>query len=233
MEEEKSSSKFKRVCVFCGSNSGRRKVFSDAALELGNELVKRKIDLVYGGGSVGLMGLISQTVYDGGCHVLGIIPKALMPFEISGETVGEVRTVLDMHERKAEMAREADAFIALPGKKVPCPFSSIQRTRKESGYGTMEELLEMITWSHLGIHKKTVGLLNVDGYYNNLLSLFDNGVEEGFIKPGARHIIVSAPTANELLEKMEQYTPSHEHVAPHESWQMEQLGDYPKQVNAQ
>ncbi|KAB2080030.1 hypothetical protein ES319_A05G042300v1 [Gossypium barbadense] len=216
MEEEKSSSKFKRVCVFCGSNSGRRKVFSDAALELGNELVKRKIDLVYGGGSVGLMGLISQTVYDGGCNVLGIIPKALMPFEISGETVGEVRTVLDMHERKAEMAREADAFIALPG-----------------GYGTMEELLEMITWSHLGIHKKTVGLLNVDGYYNNLLALFDNGVEEGFIKPGARHIIVSAPTANELLEKMEQYTPSHEHVAPHESWQMEQLGDYPKQVNAQ
>ncbi|TYH66230.1 cytokinin riboside 5'-monophosphate phosphoribohydrolase LOG8 isoform X2 [Gossypium hirsutum] len=178
--------------------------------------VKRKLDLVYGGGSVGLMGLISKTVYDGGCHVLGIIPKALMPLEISGETVGEVRTVLDMHERKAAMARESDAFVALPG-----------------GYGTMEELLEMITWSQLGIHKKTVGLLNVDGYYNNLLALFDNGVKEGFIKPSARHIIVSAPTAKELMEKMEQYTPCHEHVAPQESWQMEQLGDYPNQLNAQ
>ncbi|ONI33168.1 hypothetical protein PRUPE_1G409400 [Prunus persica] len=168
--------------------------------------VKRKIDLVYGGGSVGLMGLISQTVYDGGCHVLGVIPKALMPLEISGPTVGEVRTVTDMHERKASMAQEADAFIALPG-----------------GYGTMEELLEIITWAQLGIHMKPVGLLNVDGYYNSLLALFDNGVEEGFIKPCARHIVVSAPTAKELVVKMEQYTPSHEHVASHESWQMEQL----------
>ncbi|CAN1217612.1 Cytokinin riboside 5'-monophosphate phosphoribohydrolase LOG8 [Linum perenne] len=134
-----SSSQFKRICVFCGSNSGNRQVFSEAAVQLGDELVKRKIDLVYGGGSVGLMGLISQKVHDGGCHVLGVIPKALMPIEISGEPVGEVRTVADMHERKAAMAKEADAFIALPG-----------------GYGTMEELLEMITWSQLGIHKKPV-----------------------------------------------------------------------------
>ncbi|GMN36026.1 hypothetical protein TIFTF001_005695 [Ficus carica] len=215
MAETNARSKFSRICVFCGSNSGHRKVFSDAALELGNELVQRKIDLVYGGGSVGLMGLISQTVYDGGCHVLGVIPKALMPLEISGQTVGEVRTVSDMHERKAAMAREADAFIALPG-----------------GYGTMEELLEMITWAQLGIHKKPVGLLNVDGYYNALLALFDNGVEEGFIKPGARQIVVSAPTAKELMTKLEQYAPSHEQVAPHESWQMEQLGTYPGEDDA-
>ncbi|KAJ6361665.1 hypothetical protein OIU78_002153 [Salix suchowensis] len=140
MEEGNArGSKFKRVCVFCGSNFGNRQVFSDAAIELGDELVKRKIDLVYGGGSVGLMGLISQKVHEGGCHVLGVIPKALMPLEISGQTVGEVRTVVDMHERKAAMAKESDAFIALPG-----------------GYGTMEELLEMITWSQLGIHKKPV-----------------------------------------------------------------------------
>ncbi|XP_038896103.1 cytokinin riboside 5'-monophosphate phosphoribohydrolase LOG8 isoform X2 [Benincasa hispida] len=214
MEESNSKSKFKRVCVFCGSNSGHRKVFSDAALDLGNELVERKIDLVYGGGSVGLMGLISQTVYDGGCHVLGVIPKALMPHEISGQTVGEVRTVLDMHERKAAMARESDAFIALPG-----------------GYGTMEELLEMITWAQLGIHKKPVGLLNVDGYYNSLLALFDNGVVEGFIKPVAREIVISAPTAKELMEKMEEHTPFRENVAPHESWEMEHLGDYPSHEN--
>ncbi|KAL5559460.1 hypothetical protein UlMin_035671 [Ulmus minor] len=207
MEETNGRSKFARICVFCGSNSGHRKVFSDAALDLGKEMVQRKIDLVYGGGSVGLMGLISQTVYNGGCHVLGIIPIALMPVEISGSAVGEVRTVLDMHERKAAMAREADAFIALPG-----------------GYGTMEELLEIITWAQLGIHKKPIGLLNVDGYYNSLLALFDNGVQEGFIKPGARGIVVSAPTAKELMTKMEEYAPFDEHVAPHESWQMEQLG---------
>ncbi|XP_013612121.1 PREDICTED: cytokinin riboside 5'-monophosphate phosphoribohydrolase LOG8-like isoform X1 [Brassica oleracea var. oleracea] len=204
MEENK---RFKKVCVFCGSNSGHRDVFSLAAIELGNELVKRKIDLVYGGGSVGLMGLISRRVSEGGCHVLGIIPQALMPIEqISGETVGEVRIVADMHERKAAMAQEAEAFIALPG-----------------GYGTMEELLEIITWAQLGIHKKTVGLLNVDGYYNNLLALFDTGVEEGFIKPGARNIVVSAPSAKELLEKMELYTPSHKHIASHQSWKVEQL----------
>uniref|UniRef100_UPI00006835E3 At5g11950 n=1 Tax=Arabidopsis thaliana TaxID=3702 RepID=UPI00006835E3 len=212
--EDNQRSRFRKICVFCGSHSGHREVFSDAAIELGNELVKRKIDLVYGGGSVGLMGLISRRVYEGGLHVLGIIPKALMPIEISGETVGDVRVVADMHERKAAMAQEAEAFIALPG-----------------GYGTMEELLEMITWSQLGIHKKTVGLLNVDGYYNNLLALFDTGVEEGFIKPGARNIVVSAPTAKELMEKMEEYTPSHMHVASHESWKVEELGDYPGQEN--
>ncbi|XP_041991689.1 cytokinin riboside 5'-monophosphate phosphoribohydrolase LOG8-like isoform X1 [Salvia splendens] len=202
--------KLKKICVFCGSNPGHRQVFSDAAIDLGNELVKRKINLVYGGGSVGLMGLLSQRVYDGGCHVLGVIPKALVPVEISGETVGEVRIVSDMHERKADMAREAEAFIALPG-----------------GYGTMEELLEMITWAQLGIHKKPVGLLNVDGYYDPLLALFDKGVEEGFIKQAARHIVLSAPTAEELLTKMEQHAPFDDHVAPHESWQMEQLGNYP------
>ncbi|KAM0059309.1 putative LOG family protein [Helianthus debilis subsp. tardiflorus] len=208
--EEGSSSKFKKICVFCGSNPGHREVFSVAATQLGDELVNRKIDLVYGGGSVGLMGMISQRVFDGGCHVLGVIPKALVPLEISGETVGDVRIVSDMHERKAEMARESDAFIALPG-----------------GYGTMEEVLEMITWSQLGIHKKPVGLLNVDGYYNSLLALFDNGVKEGFIKPSARDIVLSATNAIDLLTIMEQYKPEHEHVAPHESWQMEQLGNYP------
>ncbi|XP_051119735.1 cytokinin riboside 5'-monophosphate phosphoribohydrolase LOG8 [Andrographis paniculata] len=208
MENKNSviAKKFKKICVFCGSNPGHKQVFSEAAIDLGNELVDRKIDLVYGGGSVGLMGLISKKVCDGGCNVLGVIPKALVPIEISGESVGDVKIVANMHERKAEMAREAEAFIALPG-----------------GYGTMEELLEMITWAQLGIHKKPVGLLNVDGYYNPLLTLFDKGVEEGFIKPGARRIVLSAPTAKQLLTKMEQFSPFEGHVAPHESWQMEQL----------
>ncbi|XWS45730.1 hypothetical protein CRYUN_Cryun14cG0004600 [Craigia yunnanensis] len=198
--------RFKTICVFCGSRAGYKASFGDAALELGKQLVQRKIDLVYGGGSVGLMGLISQTVYNGGCHVLGVIPKALLLHEISGKTIGELKTVADMHQRKSEMEKHAEAFIALPG-----------------GYGTMEELLEIITWSQLGIHEKPVGLLNVEGYYNSLLALFDKGVEEGFIDSSARHIVVIADTAEELIRKMEEYAPAHDKVAPKQNWEVDQL----------
>ncbi|XP_065867272.1 cytokinin riboside 5'-monophosphate phosphoribohydrolase LOG1 [Euphorbia lathyris] len=208
---EDKQSKFKRICVFCGSSPGNKTTYKDAAIQLGNELVRRNIDLVYGGGSVGLMGLISQAVFDGGRHVIGVIPKTLMPREITGETVGEVKAVADMHQRKAEMARNSDAFIALPG-----------------GYGTLEELLEVITWAQLGIHDKPVGLLNVDGYYNSLLSFIDKAVEEAFISPSARHIILSAPTPKDLVKKMEEYYPRHEIVAPKLSWEIEQLGYSPK-----
>ncbi|KAF9675199.1 hypothetical protein SADUNF_Sadunf09G0007300 [Salix dunnii] len=219
MEMEMKQSRFKRICVFCGSSPGKKSSYKDAALELGKEMVSRNIDLVYGGGSIGLMGLISQAVFDGGRHVIGVIPKTLMPREITGETVGEVKAVADMHKRKAEMARHSDAFIALPG-----------------GYGTLEELLEVITWSQLGIHDKPVkhpfivGLLNVDGFYNSLLSFIDKAVEEGFINPSARHIIVSAPTPRELVKKMEEYFPRHEIVASKLSWEIEQLG-YPSQCD--
>jgi len=128
--------------------------------------------------------------------------------QISGETVGEVRPVADMHQRKAEMARQSDAFIALPG-----------------GYGTLEELLEVITWAQLGIHHKPVGLLNVDGYYNSLLTFIDKAVEEGFINPSARRIIVLAPTAQELMDKLEEYEPYHDRVASTLNWEMgHQLG---------
>uniref|UniRef100_A0A0E0CNN9 Cytokinin riboside 5'-monophosphate phosphoribohydrolase n=1 Tax=Oryza meridionalis TaxID=40149 RepID=A0A0E0CNN9_9ORYZ len=203
-------SRFRRVCVFCGSSHGKKKIYQDAAIELGKELVARNIDLVYGGGSVGLMGLVSQAVHNGGRHVIGVIPKTLMPREISGETVGEVKAVSDMHQRKAEMARQSDAFIALPG-----------------GYGTLEELLEVIAWAQLGIHDKPVGLLNVDGYYNPLLSFIDKAVEEGFIRPSARHIIVLAPTPKELIEKLEEYSPQHEKVVSKMKWEMEQMS-YPQ-----
>uniref|UniRef100_A0ACD6A818 Uncharacterized protein n=1 Tax=Avena sativa TaxID=4498 RepID=A0ACD6A818_AVESA len=127
------------VCVFCGSRPGNRPSFSAAALDLGKQLVERKLDLVYGGGSGGLMGLVSKAVHEGGRHVLGVNPSALLPEEVSGETLGEVKVVRDMHERKSEMAKHSDAFIALPG-----------------GYGTIEELLEIITWAQLGIHNKPV-----------------------------------------------------------------------------
>ncbi|TYJ49113.1 hypothetical protein E1A91_A01G112200v1 [Gossypium mustelinum] len=201
MEENKAvkSSRFKRVCVFCGSSSGKRNCYRDAALELGKELVSRRLDLVYGGGSVGLMGLVSQEVHRGGGHVLGIIPKTLMSKEITGETVGEVKPVTDMHQRKAEMAPHSDCFIALP------------------------ELLEVITWAQLGIHDKPVGLINVDGYYNYLLTFLDKAVDDGFIKPSQRHIVVSAPTATELVQKLEEYVPMHDGVVAKASWEAEQL----------
>ncbi|GMJ13946.1 LONELY GUY 7 [Hibiscus trionum] len=199
MEETKS--RFKRICVFCGSSSGKKPSYQEAAVELGKELVERRIDLVYGGGSVGLMGLISQAVHDGGRHVLGVIPRTLMPREITGVTVGDVRAVSDMHQRKAEMMRQADAFIALPG-----------------GYGTLEELLEVITWAQLGIHRKPVGLLNVDGYYNSLLCFIDKAVDEGFISPTARRIIVSAPTAKQLVRQLEEYVPEHDEIISKLVW---------------
>nr|POE97635.1 cytokinin riboside 5'-monophosphate phosphoribohydrolase log5 [Quercus suber] len=185
MEENIVKSRFKRVCVFCGSRTGKRTCYSDAALELGQELVSRRLDLVYGGGSVGLMGLVSK--------------------QITGETVGEVRIVADMHQRKAEMARYSDCFIALPG-----------------GYGTLEELLEVVTWSQLGIHDKPVGLLNVDGYYNSLLSFINTAVEDGFIKPSQHNIIVSAPNAKELIQKLEEYEPVHDGVVAKAKWEAEQ-----------
>ncbi|KQK04588.1 cytokinin riboside 5'-monophosphate phosphoribohydrolase LOG [Brachypodium distachyon] len=189
---ERRSSRFRRICVYCGSAKGRKASYQDAAVDLGNELVERGIDLVYGGGSIGLMGLVSHAVHAGGRHVIGIIPKSLMPREVTGDPVGEVRAVSGMHERKAEMARFADAFIALPG-----------------GYGTLEELLEVITWAQLGIHKKPVGLLNVDGFYDPLLSFIDLAVNEGFITEEARQIIISAPTAKELVMKLEDYVPEY------------------------
>ncbi|KAF9601783.1 hypothetical protein IFM89_022951 [Coptis chinensis] len=193
MEEKVVKSRFKRVCVFCGSSTGNRDCYRDAAVELGQELVSRKLDLVYGGGSVGLMGLVSQAVHHGGGH-------------ITGETVGEVRPVADMHQRKAEMARHSDCFIALPG-----------------GYGTLEELLEVITWAQLGIHDKPVGLLNVDGYYNYFLTFIDKAVDDGFIEPSQRSIIVSAPNAKELVQKLEEYVPVHDGVVAKEKWEVEQV----------
>ncbi|KAI5647745.1 hypothetical protein M9H77_33750 [Catharanthus roseus] len=198
-------SRFKTVCVFCGSSSGKRDSYKEAAVELGQELVAKKLDLVYGGGSIGLMGLVSQAVHGGGGHVLGIIPRPLMGEEKTGVTIGEVREVAGMHQRKAEMARLSDCFIALPG-----------------GYGTLEELLEVITWAQLGIHDKPVGLLNVDGYYDFLLTFIDKAVDDGFIKPSERHIFVSAPNAKELVQKLEDYVPKRDESLADLKWEVEQ-----------
>ncbi|GMH26365.1 hypothetical protein Nepgr_028208 [Nepenthes gracilis] len=207
MEETKS--KFKRICVFCGACSGKKSVYQEAAILLGKEMVERRIDLVYGGATVGLMGLVSQAVHDGGRHVLGVIPRTLMPVAITGETVGEVRLVSSMHQRKAEMARQADAFIALPG-----------------GFGTLEELLEVVTFAQLGIHRKPVGLLNVDGYFNSLLSFIDKAFDEGFISPPAHRIIISAPTADELFLKLEEYVPEIDAASSRLVWEEVERSNY-------
>ncbi|KAG1361044.1 Cytokinin riboside 5'-monophosphate phosphoribohydrolase LOG5 [Cocos nucifera] len=152
MEEAQvgKSSRFKRVCVFCGSSTGKRNCYQDAAVELGKELVARKVDLVYGGGSIGLMGLVSEAVHSGGGHVIGIIPRTLM------------------------------------GKEV--------------------------------------GLLNVDGYYNSLLAFIDKAVDDGFIKPFQRHIIVSSPNAKDLVQKLEEYVPVQDAVVATLRWEKEQAG---------
>ncbi|CAA7016596.1 unnamed protein product [Microthlaspi erraticum] len=205
-------SRFKRVCVFCGSSSGNRDCYRDAAIDLAQELVTRRLNLVYGGGSIGLMGLVAQAVHEAGGHVLGIIPRTLMDKEITGVTFGEVRAVADMHQRKAEMALHSDCFIALPG-----------------GYGTLEELLEVIAWAQLGIHDKPVGLLNVDGYYNYLLTHIDKAVDDGFIKPSQRHIFVSAPNAKELVQKLEAYEPVSDGVIAKSKWEIEKKVQQPQQ----
>ncbi|XP_048575215.1 probable cytokinin riboside 5'-monophosphate phosphoribohydrolase LOGL9 [Triticum urartu] len=205
--EVEEGPRFRRVCVFCGSSSGKRSCYRDAAVELGKELVARGMDLVYGGGSLGLMGEVSEAVHKAGGHVIGVIPTILMGKEITGETVGEVVAVSGMHERKAAMARNADAFIALPG-----------------GYGTLDELLEVIAWAQLGIHTKPVGLLNVDGYYDFLLAFIDKAVDDGFIRPSQRHIFVSAPDARDLVHKLEEYVAVEEDdpAAPKLRWEIDQ-----------
>jgi uncharacterized protein (TIGR00730 family) len=141
MAKAAPAARFSRVCVFCGSSPGKKAAYQLAAVQLGQLLVEHGIGLVYGGGSMGLMGLVSRTVHGGGGHVIGVVPNTLLPRELIGETPGEVRAVSGMHQRKAEMARRSDAFVALPG-----------------GYGTLEELLEVITWAQLGIHDKPVSI---------------------------------------------------------------------------
>lgn len=181
-------SRFAKVAVYCGSKAGARPEYGEAATALGEELARRKIQLVYGGGNVGLMGVVSRAARDNGGSVLGVIPRELVPVEVSGPQNGGDVVVDDMHTRKATMAAEADAFIALPG-----------------GYGTFEELLEMITWHQLGYSDKPVGILNVAGFYTLLLAFLDHAVAEGFISPENRGILVTGTTAEELLAKLEAY----------------------------
>lgn len=176
-----------RICVFCGSKTGRGELYRQAADQLGRLLADRGHTLIYGGGSVGLMGVLADAALQADGRVIGVIPKRLATKELLHPGVPDMRQVDDMHARKALMTDLSDAFIALPG-----------------GYGTLEELFEIITWAQLGIHRKVIGVLNVAGYFDPLVRLIDHAVDEGFIKPKHRELIVveSRPDAllNELTE---------------------------------
>lgn len=175
----------RRVCVFCGSTAGNAPEFRAAAEDLAREMVARGIGLVFGGGCVGLMGHLADAVLAAGGHAIGVIPDALVAREIAHRGLPDLRVVHSMHERKALMADLSDAFIALPG-----------------GFGTFEELCEAITWTQLGLHRKRCGLLNVAGFYDPLLSLFDSAVRMGFIREASREIVYSTADASDLLDRL-------------------------------
>lgn len=178
----------KRVCVYCGSSNGARQSYIEAARALGTSLVRRGFGLVYGGSNVGLMGALADTVLAQGGEVIGIIPEPLVTKEVAHRGLSDLRVVGSMHERKALMAELADAFIALPG-----------------GFGTLEEFCEIVTWVQLGLHRKPCGLLNVEGYYDGLLSFFNHAVAEGFVKPEYRSVVLTDSGADDLLEKISRY----------------------------
>lgn len=180
----------KRICVFAGSSPGKRPEYAEAAQQLGEELCARGYDLVYGGGGVGLMGTVADSVLGNGGRVIGIIPAALAEKEVAHQGLTELRIVASMHERKALMAELSNAFIALPG-----------------GLGTLEELFEVLTWVQLGIHTKPCGLVNVGGYFNGLLEFILHAVEERFLKPEHRSMILVDSDIKALLDAVEAFVP--------------------------
>ena len=180
----------KRLCVYCGSSPGNDDVYSDAALALADLLVTSEIGLVYGGATKGLMGRIADHVLAQGGEVTGVIPVALREKEIAHENLTRLHVVDSMHDRKSLMAALSDGFVALPG-----------------GFGTLEELIEVLTWGQLQFHSKPCGLLNVDGYFDHLLAFFDEARDRGFLSPEHRDMLLVADTPASLLAQYEQYAP--------------------------
>jgi hypothetical protein len=178
----------KSICVFCGSNEGSHLVYKDVAKELSKELVSRQMVLVYGGGSVGLMGVLSTEIIKLGGEAIGVIPKFLADKELAHSSITELHVVDSMHERKARMAELSDGFIALPG-----------------GIGTLEELFEIYTWAQLGLHTKPCGVLNVNGYYDHLIAFLNHMVQEQFMKTKNQEMLLIKDNAPQLLEAMAEY----------------------------
>jgi uncharacterized protein (TIGR00730 family) len=180
----------KRICVFAGSATGHRAEYAEAARDLAAELGRRRLGLVYGGGSVGLMGVLADAALAAGVEVVGVIPRPIASKELAHGGLTELRLVATMHERKATMAMLADGFVALPG-----------------GLGTFEETLEMLTWSQLGVHAKPVGLLNAGGYYDGLLRWLAHAVSEGFVHRANLGLLLFGDTAAELLDALAAWRP--------------------------
>ena len=180
----------KRLCVFAGSATGHRPEYAEAARDLAVALAQRGLGLVYGGGSVGLMGVLANSALAAGAEVIGVIPRAIASKELAHAGLTELRLVATMHERKATMAALADGFVALPG-----------------GFGTFEEMLEMLTWSQLGVHAKPVGVLNAGGYYDGLLRWLSHAVSEGFVRRENLGLLLFGDTPGELLDALTTWRP--------------------------
>ena len=178
------------ICVFCGSSMGSGDKYKDSAKTLAEYLVKHQIRLVYGGANVGLMRILADTMLDGGGKVTGVMPEALVAKEVAHDNLTDMHIVKDMQERKALMAELSDAFIALPG-----------------AFGTLDELFEMLTWNQLGIIHKPIGILNVDHYYDAMISMLDHAVNEKFLRPEHRRILVIDEDAERLIAKLNEFKP--------------------------
>jgi hypothetical protein len=183
----------KRIAVYCGSNKGARPEYAAAAEQLGTQLAREKIELVYGGGMVGLMGIVADAVLKHGGHVIGVIPEKLVIKEVVHEKLPDLRVVKTMHERKALMAELSDGFIALPG-----------------GYGTFEEFFEVLAWSQLGWHQKPFGLFDVNGFYRSLLEFLDHVTHEGFIRAKHRELVIAEKDAEKLIHRLKTHRPPSE-----------------------
>ena len=179
-----------RLCVFCGSSLGERPEYAACAEELGRELARRGIGIVYGGGNIGLMGVLADAALEERGDVTGVIPYGLVAREVAHAHLSRMHVVRSMHERKARMAELSDGFVALPG-----------------GYGTFEELLEIVTWAQLGMHQKPIVVLDVAGYYRPLFELLDRGVSEGFLRKENRSLVARAVNVHELFEVLERHVP--------------------------
>ncbi|MDD3224810.1 MAG: TIGR00730 family Rossman fold protein [Clostridium sp.] len=180
----------KRLCVYSGSNPGKNDKYSELTKKLGKVLVQNGIDLVYGGSKIGLMGRIAKEVSNNGGHVIGVIPKGLFVDDMINENLAELIMTEDLSARKKKMEELSDGFIALPG-----------------GLGTYEELFEVLSWAQLGLHKKPIGILNIDHFYDPLLELLKNTCKEGFMKESNLKLLLVSDDPLELLEMMKTYTP--------------------------
>ena len=191
--DESSAPPIRSVCVYCASSSGSNQQVLAEAATLGRLLAARGIELVYGGGAVGLMGLIADEVMDGGGTVTGIIPAKLMPKEVAKRDITSLIEVENMHQRKAMMIERSDAFIAMPG-----------------GFGTLEEVAEVLTWAQLDIHQKPIGLLNVDGFYDHLLAFFERCISDQLLKQKNRDLLIDRAEAEPLLTALDEFVPTYE-----------------------